>query len=1075
MAADRINQRIADFQKRFGEAHLYFAYHAAFPFALTPDLAYRLWTNFQRDKDDRLLRSPCGRILQIPWIAVGDLLLSNFCQEVAHELYEMEAPIRAELLRRLRQDERFGATRLIQLAKFIEAYIEQHLRSDDEDVRNFASAQRWVVSAYTKPNQLAAELAEQLAARVRQSDKSGILRLSSLLETVQEPLQAVGLEPLLTYARNMELFARGRLEEPRAYAQKFLQEKQELHVADVPLPIPDELYIDEEGGDSTQNEEFHEHLEKPDDFEDLSELLDTEEQLKHEVFGEIRFQGVQGEGRRRIQPTIVIGLGGTGVKTVTYLKKKLLEEADESSQFVRFLAIDIDELKGDVPSSRLFSEPIRLDPEKNEFFRVTDQTRGESARNIPAVASWFPDEGYKYLPLTEGARQSKPIGRLGFFLAHDDIARRLYKWTDKLVTPEVLVNFPGLRTDQLNVYVVSSICGGTGAGLFLDMAYELRYLQKQAQLPEKSRIKGLFALGDVYDAVSKRVLANTYASLRELNWAQRDDASFHPVYPDGTRDVIKSRAFDGIYLFDDRNKSDIEFSSPDDFAQLCAEFIFLDSGADVQETGDPLSAMMQSNRNNAEVYTMNYDANGTPRCYSAMGLCKIYFPAPRVAQLCAARLSKAIIDFHIIGVLDQGEILELRQRMKNFIADEGLGCNDDNKDLPNRLSQKVTGDRDYHYHIQTRDPFGYPEPNEFLDKWFNENLDAAYNNDVENIKTLDIGRLTHIVQFLSKELNQFQVDMPNRILGELLHFQRILDKAIQDMFAENLGVNFVAKFLEELLQNVKASEEFAQAQMRSFAEHDKRLADSMNYQMKEMGNLLESRWPRFLRGNTQRAQLKDTYKGIRDYFINRINIMKMRAAADFYNGVYDARQKLLEGGEGAISRLTNMRQRISLMKNFSINLAKSFAAAYEENKKITEAPFEILVYDNDRFSTLSEIYDAAYSDSLRAKLFGEILQQIGGSIWNVQQYMDDDPPRLRNVFMNVCAPVFQEQINKKTVAQRILEAKKTLENPIDYHPRIRRAYDLSDYFCPLDDAYRALCGSALFRTIRGLRGGAEKS
>lgn len=739
---------------------------------------------------------------------------------------------------------------------------------------------------------------------------------------------------------------------------------------------------------------------------------------------------------KKIQPSVVIGLGGTGLKTITFLKKILQEQAEDCRQFVRFLAIDIDELKGDVPSSRLFGEPIRLDPEKNEFFRVTDQTRGESARNIPAVASWFPDEGYKYLPLTEGARQAKPIGRLGFFLAHDEIARRLHKLTDKLVTPEVLAKFPGVRTDQLNVYVVSSICGGTGAGLFLDMAYELRYLQKQAHLPEKSRIKGLFALGDVYDAVSKRVQANTYASLRELNWTQKEDASFHPVYPDGTRDVIKSRAFDAIYLFGDSNKQDIKISSPDDFAQLCAEFIFLDSGADVQENGDALSAMMQSNRNNAEVYTMNYDADGTPRCYSAMGLCKVRFPVDRVAELCAARISKAIIDFHIIGTLDQSEILAARQRMKEFIADEGLGCNDDNNDLPDRLIEKLLegGDR-------------IP-----LDQWVTNSLASAYNNDVENIKTLEIGRLTHIVQFLSKELNQFQVDMPNRILGELLHFQRILDKGIQDMFAENLGVNFVAKFLEELLQNVKASEEFAQAQMRSFSEHDKRLADLMNNQIREMGNILEGGFISFLRRNAQLAQLKDTYKAVRDYFSNRINIMKMRAAADFYNGVYDARQKLLEGGEGAISRLSNMRQTIYLIQNFIANLAQSFATAYENNKKITEAPFEILVYDNDRFSTLHDIYDAAYSDTLRAKLFGEILQQIGGSIWNVQQYMDDDPARLRSVFMNVCSPVFQEQINKKTVAQRILEAKKTLENPIDYHPRIQRAYDLSDYFCRLDDA-----------------------
>ncbi|MCP4696855.1 MAG: hypothetical protein GY862_08405, partial [Gammaproteobacteria bacterium] len=202
----------------------------------------------------------------------------------------------------------------------------------------------------------------------------------------------------------------------------------------------------------------------------------------------------------------------------------------------------------------------------------------------------------------------------GFFLAHDEISRRLHRLTDRLATPEVMARFPGLKPGEVNIYIVSSICGGTGAGLLIDIAYELRYLQQQAELPERARIKGLFALGDVYDAISKRVLANTYASLREFNWVQREDASFHPVYPDGTRDVIKARAFDAIYLFSNSNDNEIEFSSPEDFAQLCAEFVFLDSGADAQEDGDPLSAMIQSNRNNSEVYTMNFDADGSPRC-----------------------------------------------------------------------------------------------------------------------------------------------------------------------------------------------------------------------------------------------------------------------------------------------------------------------------------------------------------------------------------------------------------------------------------------------------------------------------
>lgn len=739
---------------------------------------------------------------------------------------------------------------------------------------------------------------------------------------------------------------------------------------------------------------------------------------------------------KKIQPAVVIGLGGTGVKTITYLKKILQEQAEDSAKFVRFLAIDIDELKGEVPSASLFGENIRLDPEKNEFLRITDQTRGSEARNIPSIASWFPEEGYKYLPLTEGARQAKPIGRLGFYLSHDDLALRLHRLSDKFVTPQVLEEFPGIKAGELNIYVVSSICGGTGAGLFLDIAYELRYLQQQTQLPEKSRIKGLFALGDVYDAVSKRVQANTYASLRELNWIQKENATFHPVYPNETRDVIHGRAFDAVYLFGDKNRSDIEIGSPDDFAQLCAEFIFLDSGSDVQETGDPLSQMMQSNRNNSEVYTMNYDADGTPRCYSSLGLCKIRFPIDRISELCAARISREIIEHHIIGRLAPDEIIEARRKVKEFITNEGLGCMDDSSDLPDRLVEKIQDSGE-------RIPF---------DNWVTKALAAAYNNDVEEIGKLEIRRLTGIVQRLNSELNQFQTDLPDQVIAEVQNFQRVLDREIKQMFQENLGVNFVAKFLEELLESAKKSEDYAQTQMQSLLKHEKRLADQMNNQIREMEDLLGGGLLSFLKKQARLAQLKDTYKAIRQYFINRINVMKMRAAATFYNGVLDAKQKLMAGGEGAITRLSSMRQTIHLIQAFIENIAKTFETAYEEKKKIEGSPFEILVYDNDKFSTLTELYDEVYSDALREKLFGNILQSIGGSLWNLQEYMDDDEPKLRDLFMRTCTPDFQERYDEKTVAQRIMEAKKSLINPIDYTARLQSAYDLSDYFCRLDDA-----------------------
>ncbi|KYC36461.1 hypothetical protein WA1_42935 [Scytonema hofmannii PCC 7110] len=58
-------KRIHSFARRFTQAHLDLAYHAAFPLTLTPDFLYRL--------RDYLIELD----LQIPWIAVSDLLLSG--------------------------------------------------------------------------------------------------------------------------------------------------------------------------------------------------------------------------------------------------------------------------------------------------------------------------------------------------------------------------------------------------------------------------------------------------------------------------------------------------------------------------------------------------------------------------------------------------------------------------------------------------------------------------------------------------------------------------------------------------------------------------------------------------------------------------------------------------------------------------------------------------------------------------------------------------------------------------------------------------------------------------------------
>lgn len=230
MKPEVVTRRIEAFHQRFGEAHLYFAYHAAFPLALTPDLLYRLWANFQRDIH--------GEALKIPWLAVADLLLSSLCDEVGYELYEMEIEVRNALLRELKVNTRFGEKRIHELSDFLLVYVKQQLESHDPDMRDFAQVQSWTALAYTKPGEAAREIASTLA-KLKLEEKSEWIRMASIVKTFAEPL--AGFEPLLIYSRAMASFVRGKMTKAVTELSKLAKAGDKLEVSGLNLSIPESL------------------------------------------------------------------------------------------------------------------------------------------------------------------------------------------------------------------------------------------------------------------------------------------------------------------------------------------------------------------------------------------------------------------------------------------------------------------------------------------------------------------------------------------------------------------------------------------------------------------------------------------------------------------------------------------------------------------------------------------------------------------------------------------------------------------------------------------------------------------
>lgn len=278
-----------------------------------------------------------------------------------------------------------------------------------------------------------------------------------------------------------------------------------------------------------------------------------------------------------IYPTLVVGVGGMGTNTVRAVKRRLRKVwgGDSLPAMVQLLALDTEPLV-----NRLDQEPLYAD--EFAYMGKFDATRlVDNLDNHPEIARWW---NYPSIPLGyihNGAKQLRPIGRLSFFRNYVTFKRLLetkYASLDKIRDLEMAQNrrFPVMSNYQL-VYVVSSLCGGTGAGMFMDVAHRVRALVRS-----NARVVGIFYLPDVLeeeinsDLQRRRIKANAYAALKELNYFQ-ETQQFQELYPSEQRALPDTpyAPFDFIFLVGRTNRDGRSLARKADAENLAAHLIQL--------------------------------------------------------------------------------------------------------------------------------------------------------------------------------------------------------------------------------------------------------------------------------------------------------------------------------------------------------------------------------------------------------------------------------------------------------------------------------------------------------------------
>jgi hypothetical protein len=230
--------------------------------------------------------------------------------------------------------------------------------------------------------------------------------------------------------------------------------------------------------------------------------------------------------------TLVVGVGGTGTLVVRALKKRYEETRSDERVPANFLALDFDrsalqtgdngqEFAALPDEDFLYLNPTAI----QELLRNIDRTQdGQLAWE--KVRRWFPDPERVRIPTSEveanGASQLRPLGRLGFFL-NDELLEATVR--RKLGGLQAEVDTMRLSTSK-RVIVVSSLAGGTGGGMLLDLAYLLR---RQDSRP---RVFLYLLLPEVFVDLDSggRVFPNSYGLLKELAHLKEQQIPFNGDY-----------------------------------------------------------------------------------------------------------------------------------------------------------------------------------------------------------------------------------------------------------------------------------------------------------------------------------------------------------------------------------------------------------------------------------------------------------------------------------------------------------------------------------------------------------------
>ncbi|MCB0753357.1 MAG: hypothetical protein KDC52_17935, partial [Ignavibacteriae bacterium] len=411
-----------------------------------------------------------------------------------------------------------------------------------------------------------------------------------------------------------------------------------------------------------------------------------------------------------MNPTILIGLGGIGSRTIDRVYGRLSDEVKKNVAAV-VLDTDANDLK-------------RL---KNVEARIQTSPRdsvGEYIKTKPNIKEWFPYEQESLLNkmLDIGAGQIRSLSRLSLYSA---IGRKALSDLDDVIKKLSTVSDSNY-TQSPNIVIVGTVAGGTCSGSFIQLGLYLRDYFKTKSPEQEVAIQGVFLLPEILNntgvlthSEKDNTRVNAYAALKELHALLKledNQKDLFLEYKPGSNEPLNKDTipYNNILFFDYDNVKGRNYKSFSDYEKALSDLVYY-------AYTSPISGKYQSGFINKII---SFIKEGSDSFYSGGSVGKIIYPY------------EDLIEYLSIKWITN-EIEDEWLRYDNFYQKELL---DYYQDLNQRISRKKPSISDIFI--------------KHIDKIPNEDSTSPFENNIFNQTRILNKETGEVISRKDKQFNQ---------------------------------------------------------------------------------------------------------------------------------------------------------------------------------------------------------------------------------------------------------------------------------------------------------------------------------